>query len=257
MKKDRMIDKWGKFTMIPNEVIKLWPVIGQDAISLFVCLKFHASGDDDTCWPSYRKIREETTMTFNRISAAIKVLEDAKLLSKEKRFGGSTVYILTRPPENVDSTLPAVVLEEPDSIPPLIAQYSTINSTVLQQVQTNNTHSTTPIQPDSEDDRSQGERHPSHIYEVAMALSTVTGMPFDKNRGRLFREAKIYKTPEELAQLIHDYSPGGPWYKQDWRGKKGEKPNTSSVRETWGLFGGDETPPTDKPFSASNGEVQL
>lgn len=72
----------------------------------------------------------------------------------------------------------------------------------------------------------------SILFEIAKALADVTGMDFEKNRGRLFREAKAYK-PEELEQLIRDYSPGGPWYLYDWRGMKGQLPTTATIRDTW------------------------
>jgi hypothetical protein len=79
----------------------------------------------------------------------------------------------------------------------------------------------------------RGQEQKPSLYPIAEALSKVTGMPLDKNKGRIFKEAKTYK-PGEEAQILTDYSLGGPWYKNDWRGKKGERPGLSQIRETFG-----------------------
>jgi len=77
------------------------------------------------------------------------------------------------------------------------------------------------------------------IFRIAEALSEVTGMPMSLHKGRLFREAKLLMGDERVsAELIRQlYSPGGAWYQQDWRGKKGQKPRISEVRETIFVIG--------------------
>lgn len=77
------------------------------------------------------------------------------------------------------------------------------------------------------------EESSSSLFPIAKALSTVTGIDFDKNKGRIFKEAKTYK-PGDEDQILRDYSQGGSWYKCDWRGKKNERPGLAQVRETWG-----------------------
>lgn len=81
-------------------------------------------------------------------------------------------------------------------------------------------------------------------YPIAKALSDVTGIDFDKNKSRLFGEAKHYKL-EDVAQILSDYAPGCGWYTHDWRGKKGQAPSLAQVRESWGkLIGSGRKPRT-------------
>jgi hypothetical protein len=70
------------------------------------------------------------------------------------------------------------------------------------------------------------------LLQIAQTLSVVCKLDFAKNRGRLFREAKLFKV-EEIPQIQKDYSPGGAWYLHDWRGQKGEAPTPNLIRETW------------------------
>jgi hypothetical protein len=71
------------------------------------------------------------------------------------------------------------------------------------------------------------------LYPIAKVLSEVTGINLDKNKGRIFKEAKTYK-PEDVQKIQGDYSQGGPWYSCDWRGQKGQPPTLAQIRETWG-----------------------
>ena len=92
----RLVDKIGQFTTIPTTVINLWPQIGMDAFALFVCLRYH-SDDKGKSFPAYTTIKAETTLTRNKIAKAIRVLETFGLLERRRRFGSSSIYILTMP----------------------------------------------------------------------------------------------------------------------------------------------------------------
>jgi len=82
--------------------------------------------------------------------------------------------------------------------------------------------------------KNKEEQSPSSpLYVISKALSEVTSIDYEKNRGRLFKEAKTYNPGDDI-QIRRDYSPGGAWYKLDWRGKKGERPGLAQIRETWG-----------------------
>jgi phage replication O-like protein O len=79
----------------------------------------------------------------------------------------------------------------------------------------------------------QPKGDPKILFELARTLSLITKMDFDKNQGRLFKEAKYYK-PDDVAKLHSDYDLGGQWYFCDWRGQKGQSPTLAQVRESWG-----------------------
>lgn len=75
---------------------------------------------------------------------------------------------------------------------------------------------------------------PPEMFGVAQALAEVTGMSLAINRKQLFAEAKaLMADPKVSATLIlMTYQPGGIWYKEDWRGKRGGKPTLYQIRET-------------------------
>lgn len=85
-------------------------------------------------------------------------------------------------------------------------------------------------------------KQPSELFQIAQALAHVTGLDFEKNKGRLFREAKTYGVGD-IAQIQRDYSRDGPWYCFDWRGKRGEHPTLIQIRETWGNLKPNGKPP--------------
>ena len=87
--------------------------------------------------------------------------------------------------------------------------------------------------------KKSGKRQENGIdyYPIAKALSDVTGINFEKNKSRLFGEAKHFK-PEDVPKILSDYGPGCGWYVNDWRGKKGQAPSLTQVRETWGMVSG-------------------
>lgn len=84
------------------------------------------------------------------------------------------------------------------------------------------------------------------MFQVAQALAQVTGMDFEKNQGRLFKEAKNY-TFTDLRRIQREYGVGGIWYEWDWRGRGGSKPTLAHIRETWGNL----RPPQAKPAVAT------
>ena len=93
------------------------------------------------------------------------------------------------------------------------------------------------------------------LYPIAMALSEVTGMSLDSNKEKIFREAKyLVRDPRVTAEEIKmQFSPGGDWYKFDWRGKKGQRPILTQIRET--IFTFSEIRPEPKGMAAVKAEM--
>ena len=90
-------DEIGHFTTIPNYLIEILPIVGRDAYVLFGYLRYRTNRKLRTAFPGYDRIRSDTTLTFGRISAAIKSLEAAGFMERRKRFGDSTQYYLKVP----------------------------------------------------------------------------------------------------------------------------------------------------------------
>jgi len=93
---DKLYDKIGAFTVIPNTVMQMIPVIGPAAFAVFCYLRFRA-GSGGNAWPSYDTIGADTGMSRQTIATALDKLEAAGLLQRQKRFNQSTVYTLTLP----------------------------------------------------------------------------------------------------------------------------------------------------------------
>jgi len=76
------------------------------------------------------------------------------------------------------------------------------------------------------------------LISVALAMAEVchydTAIP--EIKGRIFRRAKqlLLATIPPTGDLIRAlYSPGGWWYRSDFRGKKGDKPTPEWILQTW------------------------
>jgi hypothetical protein len=82
----------------------------------------------------------------------------------------------------------------------------------------------------------QKKNDKTKYFSLANAISEVTGISLKANQGAMFREAKLLSSDPTAnpERVLQDYGPGGLWYQNDWRGKKGQKPGICDVRSTWG-----------------------
>ncbi len=70
------------------------------------------------------------------------------------------------------------------------------------------------------------------LDDLVQALGEVTGMDSRLNRTQLAKNAKSLLLAGYNASLVKaNFGPGGAWYSQDWRGKKGELPTLKNVVE--------------------------
>jgi hypothetical protein len=144
-KKTLLFDSIGAFTTMPNSVIEMWPIIGNDAICLFLYLRYRA-GSKSYCYPSYETIMKDTCLTRQRVCDSIKVLIKHGLMDRKKRFSGSTVYVLKMPPirlpvEIMDEKAPLVDPSNDISLPPELPLVDPSNSNKIHinKIQNNKT----------------------------------------------------------------------------------------------------------------------
>lgn len=74
-----------------------------------------------------------------------------------------------------------------------------------------------------------------YINSFVFVLADVMGMDskISSNFGKIKKWAKVLdKAGYTPAQVLEIYSPGGLWYTDDWRGKKGQEPNYSTLTAT-------------------------
>ena len=92
----RITDEWGSFSAIPNEFIDAAGDLSDQARWLFVILRRYTNGQTGKAFPSYKAIQAHTGWTPKTIAKAVRELEDAGWLIREKALGDVTQYILIR-----------------------------------------------------------------------------------------------------------------------------------------------------------------
>ena len=92
----KITDEWGSFSAIPNEFIDAASDLSDQSRWLFVLLRRYTNGQTGKAFPSYRLIQERTGWTPKTIAKAVRELEQAGWIEREKTFGDVTQYILKR-----------------------------------------------------------------------------------------------------------------------------------------------------------------
>ena len=92
----RITDEWGSFSAIPNEFIDAAGDLSDQSRWLFVLLRRYTNGQTGKAFPSYKLIQERTGWTPKTIAKAVRELEEAGWIEREKTFGDVTQYILKR-----------------------------------------------------------------------------------------------------------------------------------------------------------------
>lgn len=96
MSNTRIHDEWGAFSAIPNEFIDASDDLSDQGRWLFVLLRRYTNGQTGKAFPSYKVIQDRTGWTPKTIAKAVRELEDAGWIEREKTYNGPTNYILTR-----------------------------------------------------------------------------------------------------------------------------------------------------------------
>lgn len=105
MSNTRLTDEWGTFSAIPNEFIDRAGNLSDQARWLFVLLRRYTNGQTGKAFPSYKVIQDRTGWTPKTIAKAVKELDHAGWIEREKTFNGPTHYILKRNPHfHMEST---------------------------------------------------------------------------------------------------------------------------------------------------------
>lgn len=105
MSNTRLTDEWGTFSAIPNEFIDRAGDLSDQARWLFVLLRRYTNGQTGKAFPSYKVIQDRTGWTPKTIAKAVRELDHAGWIEREKTFNGPTHYILKRNPHfPMDST---------------------------------------------------------------------------------------------------------------------------------------------------------
>jgi DNA-binding MarR family transcriptional regulator len=179
------------------------------ATFVLLAIADHANDNGEGAYPAIITIAQKTKLTAQTVIKAIDALELAGYLEKlGKSRHGSTVYRIN--PKKI--TTKATLVK---ALKPL---YQDTKVTLVKP-------SLTIIKP------------------IAEALSDVTGIGLEINEGYLYKQAKELLKDERISpELIRSlYSPGGVWYKNDFRGKLGQAPTVSQIMMTINQFLGERS----------------
>lgn len=92
----RITDEWGSFSAIPNEFIDAAGDLSDQSRWLFVLLRRYTNGQTGKAFPSYKVLQDRTGWTPKTIAKAVRELEEAGWIEREKALGDVTQYILKR-----------------------------------------------------------------------------------------------------------------------------------------------------------------
>lgn len=222
------------FTQLPNVIDDI--ELSLIAFRLYVHLK-RVAGDNGNCYQSSNTLAKACNMSMGAISKAKGELEKAGLIiiteKKDKLKSYHDITITDIWGKNTEKygglSRSDDSLSRSEQHPSPSERLTSPGETIKNPIINNTTRREAGGEKTSPPDTKK------NLYPIAKVLSDVTGMDITKNRGRLFKEAKDYK-PEEVEEILQIYGPGGAWYTDDWRGKKGDRPKLGDIRETWGKY---------------------
>lgn len=278
----KIVDEWGAFSAIPNEFIDAAGDLSDQGRWLFVLLRRYTNGQTGKAFPSYRVIQDRTGWTPKTIAKAVRELEEAGWIEREKTYNGPTNYILKRNRHFPEGSKPLPVGKrstshrEAGALPIGKSNKTDINrlnkQTEVKSVSARETlvisQQTTPARPHT----------PQGIDPVAIALEAFPAMPIFHQetidnagitQSHLWRKAVTdwkanrysarnitglvdsYYRLEKQESRDKEYQNG-----QNGNGHKRESHNERAARETFNLIakltgqeGGDDRPdPADSIF---------
>jgi predicted transcriptional regulator len=250
------------FTIIPNMVAKVKLDVYE--FRLYFHLKMVA-GERGLCWQSRATMAEACEMSESTVSKAehslakkglitivkkksehggrdyfeISIVDiwakNFKTLEESRKDSATSSHDLATSPENLARS-PSTHQEEPINK----IQEKEESSLILNGEDNLGTKELSSITEEKREGKESKRKEPENPqilnpsqvrYAQVEALAEVCKMDLKMNKGPLMREAKMLdKSPEDIRRL---YGAGGPWYRVDWRGKKGECPTPSLIRGTW------------------------
>lgn len=218
---------------------RVWDYSKQSGTPLLLLLAIaDFANDDGMAWPAVETLAKKIRMGERYVHRMVKELAAAGELRVEYKAAknGTNQYWVTVHPEQ---------------------EFTVHNSSQHPEQEFSETLNNRPPEPSVNHQEPSGApaakkrsgRLPRpDYYPLASAIAEVCRMPFEPNRGQLFKEAEALSkaqpvpTPDLLRQ--HYTGAGCFWYKQDWRGKKGERPTPAAIRKTWGQWGAAVEPAT-------------
>jgi hypothetical protein len=208
---------------------KVWDHSKQSGTALLLLLAIaDFANDDGMAWPGVETLAKKIKMSERYVHRLIKDMAEAGELRVEYKAGkkGTNQYWVTIDPEPECTVNTSTADPEPQF--PETLNYRPPEPSENHQ------------EPEEQPTKNRSAPPKADYYPLAAALAEVCVMPFEPNKGRLFKEAgllaKAQPVPTPDLLRLHYSGPACFWRKEDWRGKKGERPTPPAIRETWGQW---------------------
>lgn len=253
------------FTILPNEFVKA-SQLSHEAFRLYAVLCMHAPGgaiDNAEVFPDYERLKSVANIKHNKtVATRMRELEAAGWIERRKRFGASTVYVLTIP--KASNTSPRDLMDaspsrgalmhrvnhspspgEPQSVTPSQANKNHVTKTKKQEPVARASRGARPV--DAEPVVVQEAEQPTptpaptpakpNVYgDLFVAVSNVCQLDraLPRNAKQIADAAKYLAarsvTPDRLAAFT------AWWCANDWRGRRGDLPRPGQITEMWLQF---------------------
>jgi hypothetical protein len=212
---------------------KIWESKVEKGADLLVWLALaDYANEGGKCWPSIPTIAKRCGYSTRYVTRIIGRLKARGRINLNYRTGHSTMYkVITPEPQFVGSgEQQAVGSNEPQFIGGM-----------------NPSSPRTVIEPSLEPSleplgvRMQKTRVRPSVKKskdiVHDAIAEFTKSPPGSFNGKVTAQLKAElpnETSEEIAAKVHQrFGPGGLWYRNDWRGRKGDPPTIQQVHQEW------------------------
>jgi len=219
---------------------------GSERLVILALVDF--ADDEGVCWPSIATVAKKANLDGRYVKRILKKLVSDGIIKVDHRKNGihnrSNIFTIVMKCMSLPSETPGSGLEDTRGSgqeTPRVVAPAPPESPINNQLDPSRI-----LKPAYKKRRSAVE---APLFPIAVALSEVSGLSFEANKAKIFREAKELSrdptaTPDKIRQ---DYGPGGLWYQADWRGQRGQAPALTQVRSTWGTLKVNVTKPKSEP----------
>ena len=201
-------------------------------LTLLALAEFCSAKNDLKCWPSIPTLADMVGCSDRQIKRNLAKLEDSGELEVLRNVGRSNTNLYDLSPLKGDThdTIDDKEKVTPgaEKVTPMTIKGDTHDTRTVYEPE-EPLYSGPEYIPASED----GADYQTKYEEMKSAICTVTKQPVWANNGKLDSLAvNLLGDGIKPGAVLTEYRPGGWWYEEDWRGKKGQRPTLKAIGET-------------------------
>lgn len=196
-------------------------------LAVFMCLCLHIN-DKNECYPTMPTIANETGYSERECMRAVEELESDKLISVIRKHRSANTYSINAFASFGDGNTPITLASK-------VTQETSRDVEKVTLTMSKKSPQEEPIKQNQENTTPPTSKPKTPQQLMIDTLCSVMGLEVNLNAARVARLAselvRMTITPTQI-ESVYGASDTAWWYQQDWRGKKGQKPTESAIRET-------------------------